>query len=61
MGNTSCRTCLEKGVDATANAWWHKAAHIKSAVEILAMIHPFKPESDRDFRRRMKRQVEDPR
>ena len=56
MGNPSCRTCLAKGIDATENAWWHKAAHIKSAIDILAQIHPFKPESNAEFMRRIKRE-----
>ena len=56
MGNTSCKTCLAQGVDATYNAWWHKAAQEKNPPVIHPKVHIFKPESNTAFLARMKKE-----
>ena len=54
MGNPSCVTCLEQGVDATENAWWHKAAKETNPPVVHPKVHPFKQESNTAFMKRMR-------
>lgn len=53
MGNPSCVVCLAQGVDATENAWWHKAAKERNPLVLHPKVHTFEPESEEEFNARM--------
>ena len=57
MGNPSCVVCLAHGVDATANAWWHKAAAETDPPVVHPKVHKFKAESNTAFMARMRKEV----
>jgi|GEM_PF-3992519 hypothetical protein len=54
MGNPFCRTCLKNGVEATENAWWHKAARETHPPVVHPKVHPFDGETNEEYMARMR-------